>query len=179
MLFRSDVAARGIDIPGVTHVYNYDLPDVPENYVHRIGRTARAGASGIADAFCSSDETHLLKAIERLTGVALKVVSGEKHALPREDKRPERAPRPSGFGGHRDGVKNVRRQDGFVAVPQDGEATGEPARAKRPQRSNNGAHPANARAHFSKDGAPGGKPAFKGPRRKKPGFKANRPTQAA
>ncbi len=190
VLVATDVAARGIDIPGVTHVYNYDLPDVPENYVHRIGRTARAGASGIAHAFCAGDETHLLRAIERLTGITLKVVSGEKHALPREDKRAERSPRPSGFGGHRDGVKNVRRQDGFVAVPQEGEAATEPARykdpAKRPPRAHNGAHPVNApRAHFAKDGAretkPGGKPAFKGPRRKKPGFKANgaRPTQAA
>lgn len=178
VLVATDVAARGIDIPGVTHVYNFDLPDVPENYVHRIGRTARAGATGMADAFCSSDETHLLKAIERLTGVPLKVVSGEKHALPKEDKRPERAPRPSGFGGHRDGVKNVRRQDGFVTAPQDGE-TGEAARPNRPARPpRNGAHPANApRNRFGKEGgnagAPnGGKPAFKGPRRKKLGFKA-------
>ena len=53
MLIATDIAARGIDIPGVSHVVNFDLPDVPEQYVHRIGRTARAGADGIAIAFCA------------------------------------------------------------------------------------------------------------------------------
>ncbi len=53
VLVATDVAARGIDIPGVTHVFNYDLPEVPDAYVHRIGRTARAGRDGIAIAFCA------------------------------------------------------------------------------------------------------------------------------
>jgi len=70
------VAARGIDIPGVTHVYNFDLPEVAESYVHRIGRTARAGAAGEAVAFCAPHETHLLGGIEKLTGVAIPVASG-------------------------------------------------------------------------------------------------------
>src|SRR6185437_3884757 len=56
VLIATDIAARGIDVPGVSHVVNFDLPDVPEQYVHRIGRTARAGADGIAIAFCSPDE---------------------------------------------------------------------------------------------------------------------------
>ena len=56
VLVATDIAARGIDIPGVSHVVNFDLPDVPEHYVHRIGRTARAGATGIAIAFCSPEE---------------------------------------------------------------------------------------------------------------------------
>jgi ATP-dependent RNA helicase RhlE len=67
VLIATDIAARGIDIPGVSHVFNYDLPDVPEQYVHRIGRTARAGADGIAIAFCSPDERANLRDIERLT----------------------------------------------------------------------------------------------------------------
>jgi ATP-dependent RNA helicase RhlE len=73
VLIATDIAARGIDIPGVSHVVNYDLPDVPEQYVHRIGRTARAGADGIAIAFCSPDERGNLRDIERLTRQKLAV----------------------------------------------------------------------------------------------------------
>lgn len=76
VLVATDVAARGIDIPGVSHVYNFDLPEVAESYVHRIGRTARAGAEGKAVAFCSAAEMHLLKGIEKLTGVALEIAGG-------------------------------------------------------------------------------------------------------
>ncbi|MEL7089902.1 MAG: DEAD/DEAH box helicase, partial [Planctomycetota bacterium] len=68
VLVATDVAARGIDIPGVGYVYNYDLPNVPENYVHRIGRTARAGREGQAVAFCAADEMSELKAIEKVLG---------------------------------------------------------------------------------------------------------------
>jgi ATP-dependent RNA helicase RhlE len=67
ILVATDIAARGIDIPGVSHVVNYDLPNVPEQYVHRIGRTARAGADGIAIAFCDREERPFLKDIEKLT----------------------------------------------------------------------------------------------------------------
>ena len=67
VLVATDIAARGIDVPGVSHVVNFDLPDVPEQYVHRIGRTARAGADGIAIAFCSPDERGNLRDIERTT----------------------------------------------------------------------------------------------------------------
>ncbi len=71
VLVATDVAARGIDVDGVTHVFNYDLPNEPEAYVHRIGRTARAGRDGTAIAFCMPDDAVYLHDIERLTGVPL------------------------------------------------------------------------------------------------------------
>jgi ATP-dependent RNA helicase RhlE len=67
ILIATDIAARGIDVSGVSHVVNFDLPNVSEQYVHRIGRTARAGAAGVAIAFCSDDERAYLKGIEKLT----------------------------------------------------------------------------------------------------------------
>jgi ATP-dependent RNA helicase RhlE len=80
VLVATDVAARGIDVPGVTHVYNYDLPEVPDAYVHRIGRTARAGRDGVAIAFCAPDEAGLLRDIQRLMGIEIAIASGEPHA---------------------------------------------------------------------------------------------------
>jgi ATP-dependent RNA helicase RhlE len=67
VLVATDIAARGIDVDGITHVINFDLPHVPESYVHRIGRTARAGAEGIAVAFCDREERPLLRDIEKVT----------------------------------------------------------------------------------------------------------------
>ena len=75
VLIATDIAARGIDIPSISHVINYDLPEVPEQYVHRIGRTARAGAEGQAVAFCAPDERGLLRDIERLTRQTIPVNS--------------------------------------------------------------------------------------------------------
>jgi ATP-dependent RNA helicase RhlE len=69
VLIATDIAARGIDVSGVSHVFNFELPNVPEQYVHRIGRTARAGASGVAISFCADDEKPFLRDIERLTKV--------------------------------------------------------------------------------------------------------------
>jgi len=66
VLIATDIAARGLDIDEISHVINYDLPDVPETYVHRIGRTGRAGARGVAVSFCEPDQRSLLRAIERL-----------------------------------------------------------------------------------------------------------------
>ena len=68
MLVATDIAARGIDIDDVSHVVNYELPNVPEAYVHRIGRTARAGKSGVAVSFCDPSERKQLRDIERLIG---------------------------------------------------------------------------------------------------------------
>ncbi len=74
VLVATDIAARGVDVDGVTHVINFELPNEPESYVHRIGRTARAGASGVALSFCDAEERDHLRAIERLTRVPVKVV---------------------------------------------------------------------------------------------------------
>ena len=76
VLVATDIAARGIDIDALPVVINFDLPMVAEDYVHRIGRTARAGAEGKAVAFCSAAEMHLLRGIEKLTGIALEVAGG-------------------------------------------------------------------------------------------------------
>jgi ATP-dependent RNA helicase RhlE len=65
-LVATDIAARGIDVDGISHVINFELPNEPESYVHRIGRTARAGAEGIALSFCDADEIAYLKDIERV-----------------------------------------------------------------------------------------------------------------
>lgn len=80
VLVATDVAARGIDVDGITHVVNYDLPMEPENYVHRIGRTGRAGASGVALSFCGPDDQHLLLSIERAIGH--KVTVDDDHPQP-------------------------------------------------------------------------------------------------
>ena len=79
MLVATDIAARGIDIDDVTHVVNFDLPEVPETYVHRIGRTARAGASGMALSFCEVDERGDWRDIEKLTRQDIPVVEGHPY----------------------------------------------------------------------------------------------------
>ncbi len=73
VLVATDIAARGIDVEGVTHVINFDLPNVPESYVHRIGRTARAGAAGVAISFCNGEERAYLRDIEKLTRLKVPV----------------------------------------------------------------------------------------------------------
>jgi len=80
VLVATDVAARGIDIPDVRHVYNFELPDVADNYVHRIGRTARAGRSGRALSFCSAEELDTLHSIEKLIGQPIPTAGGTRPA---------------------------------------------------------------------------------------------------
>jgi ATP-dependent RNA helicase RhlE len=80
-LVATDIAARGIDIDGISHVVNFDLPNVPETYVHRIGRTARAGANGIAISLCDTDEVALLRGIEKL--IRMSIPATDRRIQPR------------------------------------------------------------------------------------------------
>jgi ATP-dependent RNA helicase RhlE len=115
VLVATDIAARGIDVEGISHVVNYDIPEVPETYVHRIGRTARAGASGIALSFCDAEERASLRDIERLTRQAIPVVADHPYrssipvgtaprpATPVPLPSQRQAPRPG--HEHRDGAR--------------------------------------------------------------------------
>ena len=87
VLVATDLAARGIDVDGISHVYNFELPEVAETYVHRIGRTARAGASGCAIALCDREEKPLLKAIEKLLRTSVPLASGPVFEKAAEEAR--------------------------------------------------------------------------------------------
>lgn len=111
IMVATDVAARGLDIPGVRHVYNYDLPNVPENYVHRIGRTARAGRDGAAIAFCAPDEIGCLKDIEKVIKTEIPVVSGRRWELVKGDStKPSGRGPAKGRGGPKGGRKPAHAQ---------------------------------------------------------------------
>ena len=102
ILVATDIAARGIDVDGVTHVINFDLPNVPESYVHRIGRTARAGADGSAISFCDGEERAYLRAIEKLT--RQKIPATDRRANPGAEPEEAAEARPQGRnGGGRNG----------------------------------------------------------------------------
>jgi ATP-dependent RNA helicase RhlE len=98
ILVATDIAARGLDVEGITHVVNYDLPNIPESYVHRIGRTARAGASGIAYSFCAEDERPYLRDIERTIRMTVPVVHDHPYfsplGLPTAGRQHQSASRP-------------------------------------------------------------------------------------
>jgi ATP-dependent RNA helicase RhlE len=103
-LVATDIAARGIDVDAVSHVINFELPNVPEDYVHRIGRTARAGASGIAISLCAPDERAYLKSIEKLIRLSIEVETGipfSAESLAASPQNDERPPRPQNKRGRR------------------------------------------------------------------------------
>ena len=128
VLVATDIAARGLDIEELSHVFNYNLPDVPETYVHRIGRTGRAGRGGTAISFCDINEKDELKAIEKLIGRAIPVV--EVHPWPMEVLEPL-----------------PRDKKGRVVNPEDAEAR---AAAKERRRQRDAANKAAAEARKAK-----------------------------
>jgi ATP-dependent RNA helicase RhlE len=106
VLVATDIAARGIDVPGVSAVFNFELPNVPEQYVHRIGRTARAGKGGLAISYCAPDEKPFLRDIVRLTGV-----SPATAPLPKDFvEQAARLPKPAATGSGAEYADDNRRQ---------------------------------------------------------------------
>jgi ATP-dependent RNA helicase RhlE len=109
VLVATDIAARGIDVSGISHVINYELPDEAESYVHRIGRTARNGADGIAITFCAPDERNKLRAVEKLTRTRLSPEDSPVNDGPARRRGHGTAPfNPAGPG--RDGASKPKRQ---------------------------------------------------------------------
>ncbi|WP_210185882.1 DEAD/DEAH box helicase [Methylocapsa palsarum] len=143
-LVATDIAARGIDIDGVTHVVNFDLPEVAEAYVHRIGRTARAGAEGIAISLCDGAERELLRNIEKLTRLS----------LPATDRRDPNSPVPATRAS-----RPPQRAETRPGAEAQNRRPGAPGASRRP---NNGSGPPQGRGRFSgarpnRDGARSGR----------------------
>ncbi len=137
-LVATDIAARGIDVQGVSHVFNFDLPNEPESYVHRIGRTARAGADGCAVSFCDAEERPYLRSIEKLIGIRIPV-EGETPA-----EAAAAAPVANGNGsgnsnGRSGGNGNGRGRNGGRSAAgtgreDTGPEAGAPKKRRRPRR---------------------------------------------
>ena len=183
ILVATDIAARGIDVQAISHVINYELPDDPENYVHRIGRTARNGASGFAITLCDGTERGKLRDVERLIRRTLpttgelkgnggEVVEAAEARAPRPAARPS-APRPDGqrkqanAGRHFSGAKKAAIVDGRKRTNGGGEAR--PAAGGNAQQvrggagagsnvSRNGGAPATAQAWWEKPTGSGSPP---------------------
>ncbi len=113
VLVATDIAARGIDIDDISHVVNFELPNEPESYVHRIGRTARAGGEGIAISFCDASERGMLRDIERVIRLKIEVVAHDLPELTDEQRRQQEAPRPP--HGHRHGKPHGHKGGGHKA----------------------------------------------------------------
>ncbi len=111
ILVATDIAARGIDVDQLSHVFNYELPNVPETYVHRIGRTGRAGASGIAISFCDTEEREYLKDIQKLIKITLPVVKGHEFESTNPLLQPTllQKPKPAPRGRFRDQKSSYNR----------------------------------------------------------------------
>jgi ATP-dependent RNA helicase RhlE len=136
ILVATDIAARGIDVEGISHVINFDLPNIPESYVHRIGRTARAGADGTAISLCSRDELPYLRDIERLIRIAIPATG--QASSPGPSHQPRQPSQPQGRNGrHRQGRGQARNgQQARNAHERKG-----PRHGQRQQSDHRPAHP--------------------------------------
>jgi ATP-dependent RNA helicase RhlE len=143
-LVATDIAARGIDIDGVTHVVNYELPDVAEAYVHRIGRTARAGNSGRAVSLCDNGERDLLRAIERLTRLELTKIDRRGVGAPKAVTT--RSPEPRVQDPRRDHRGPSRKPTEASAIRKPAEAVPGRRDGRRPQQRPAGAEARRRRA---------------------------------
>lgn len=110
VLVATDIAARGIDIESLPYVINFDLPNIPETYVHRIGRTGRAGNEGLAISFCAKDEQPYLKDIEKLIRMKIKVIEGHPYPYGQEQEKPEEQQKPD-LRHKKKNVNNSRKSD--------------------------------------------------------------------
>jgi ATP-dependent RNA helicase RhlE len=148
VLVATDIAARGLDIDQIAHVVNYDLPNVPETYVHRIGRTGRAGAKGSAISLCSGEEREFLKQIERLTRVRVAI---REYTLPPADPATDPpTPRRPAASGNRPNNQGQRRGTGRRS--HDDRANRDTSTGER-DRVSNGRRASNGRVTASRDSA--------------------------
>jgi superfamily II DNA/RNA helicase len=159
ILIATDIAARGIDVDGVSHVVNYDLPNIPESYVHRIGRTARAGAEGIAISFCDHEEAPFLRDIERM--IRMSIPSTDKRTGERPTHRPAQHNAGNRNGGrpHRNG-RQQRGHGGGNGGGGNGRHNGNNGhRSQAPGNGHQGRHPSqNAHEAAPRTEATAGEP---------------------
>jgi ATP-dependent RNA helicase RhlE len=144
-LVATDIAARGIDVEGISHVVNYDLPNIPESYVHRIGRTARAGADGIAISFCDAEERAFLRDIEKLIRISIPATDR------RSDKRDAHTHAHTGNGATKQRQKQPHRQRRNGNQARDRRHPDARGHEKRAQKPNHGS---NHQQHRQADSKP-------------------------
>jgi superfamily II DNA/RNA helicase len=134
-LVATDIAARGIDVEGISHVINYDMPNIPESYVHRIGRTARAGADGIAISFCDGEERAYLRDIEKLIRMSIPSSGQHTHRPAPRNNPPQphthRGNAPD-HNGHRNNGKRQRHRGNGSQQGKPSRHQHQPSRAERP-----------------------------------------------
>jgi len=183
----TDIAARGIDIPEVSHVVNYDLPEVPESYVHRIGRTARAGRSGQAISLCDPSERKLLRDIEKVTK---QTIASERGAVGGDgDDRPgpTAAREGAGCGSREEASRGGRRGEGRPRGEGRARGEGRPrveerargeGRAEGPGRNVGPKRASESRAPSGEGEGEGNRPRRRRRQRPAGGSRGNRPAYA-